>query len=96
MTTLMMTQSGVWHESGLFMGIHWLWWAFWVGAILLVLWGFWRMLSEDRTRHRNALSREVAEAELRRRFADGEIDEEELVRRLRRLSETGASTVRAG
>ena len=79
--------TGRWHRDGMAMGLHWGWWVFWTGTFLVLLWGGWRLLadrSETRTRTRRS---EGAEEELRRRFAEGDIDEEEFRRRLRILRE---------
>lgn len=87
MTTTMIASVGLqmprsWHDGGLFIGMHWLWWLFWVVTIALLLWAVWRSVSEDRSVHRRSRDRESAEEALRERFAEGEIDEEELRHRL--------------
>lgn len=77
-----------WHEGGLFMGMHWLWWAFWVVLLALLLTAFWRLLADRSETRRSLGEEERAEEALRRRFAKGEIDEEEYARRLKVLRET--------
>jgi len=76
-----------WHRGGMFMGMHWIWWSLWVLTIGVLLWAFWRLFRE-RAETRNRIQRqEAAEEALRRRFATGEIDEEEFARRMRVLRE---------
>ena len=77
-----------WHDGGLFIGMHWLWWLFWIGTIALLLWAVWRSVSEDRSVHRRSRDRESAEEALRERFAEGEIDEEELRHRMEILRQS--------
>lgn len=79
-----------WHHSGLYLGMHWGWWIFWTVAVLILLWAFWRLYAENREVRREARRREAAEEALRERFARGEIDEEELARRLRVLQQSRA------
>lgn len=76
-----------WHEGGMFIGMHWIWWLLWILTIGLLLWGFWRMFADRREAHRRTERTEAAEEALRRRFAEGEIDEDEFVRRMRMLRE---------
>ena len=60
-----------WHDGGLFMGMHWMWWGIWIVTILVLLWAMVR-LSRDRTAtHRRVAERGAAEDVLRRRFAAG-------------------------
>lgn len=82
-----------WHHSGLYLGMHWGWWIFWIAAALILVWAFWRLYAERRQLTQDVLRREAAEETLRERFARGEIDEEELARRLRVLQQSrgGAS-----
>lgn len=77
-----------WHEGGLFMGMHWVWWAFWLVLILAILWAFWRLLSDRSSMRRAAANEERAEEALRRRFAEGEITEDEYVQKLKVLRES--------
>lgn len=76
-----------WHGGGLFMGMHWLWWAFWTVLLLVVLLAFWRIGADRAATRRAVREEEQAEAVLRRRFADGEIDEEEYARKLKVIRE---------
>ncbi len=74
-----------WHNRGLYMGMHWGWWVFWIVLLLVVLWAFWRLYAERSETRREAAGAMRAEEALRERFARGEIDEEELTRRLKAL-----------
>lgn len=76
-----------WHEGGLFMGMHWLWWAFWIVLVLVILLAFWRVVADRAETRRSIREEERAEEALRRRFADGEIDEDEFASRLKVLRE---------
>lgn len=77
-----------WHDGGLFMGMHWLWWGFWIVLLAVLALAFWRLVA-DRAETRRSIAREErAEHELRRRFAKGEIEEEEYARRLEVLRES--------
>jgi len=77
-----------WHNGGLFMGMHWLWWGFWLVLLAVLFTAFWR-LSADRSETRRAVTEEErAEAVLRERYARGEIDEEEYARKLKVLRES--------
>lgn len=80
-----------WSFDGHFMGMHWLWWSLWIVIFLTLVWGMARLLG-DRPRPLDGAGREEpAEEALRRRFANGEIDEEEFERRLKVLRGSGAS-----
>lgn len=80
--------SRAWHDGGMFMGMHWLWWAFWIATLAVLMWSFFRLLA-DRSETRQGVRREAAaELLLRERFARGEIDEDQYVRRLEVLRET--------
>jgi uncharacterized membrane protein len=72
----------------MFMGMHWLWWTFWIVVLAVLAWGFVRLFADRRETHRRACCEEEAEDELRGRFARGEIDEDEYARRLEVLRET--------
>lgn len=74
-----------WHHQGMYMGMHWGWWLFWLAALAILLWAFWRLLAERSDTHREAEEMLQAEEILRRRFARGELDEEEFARRLAAL-----------
>jgi len=80
MTAWMTGQVQVpWHRQGLFMGMHWAWWLFWIGAALAVLWAFWRLYADNRAARRELAQLREAEQELRGRHARGEIDQKQLV-----------------
>lgn len=80
-----------WHHDGFFMGLHWFWWLFWIFVVLGVVWAFWRLVSSERRRDGEETRSETAEEILRRRFSEGEIDEDEFRRRLRALQESTES-----
>ena len=82
---LFVQQGEVWHRQGLYMGMLWAWWLFWIALFIVLGWAFWRLFAERR--EARAGTRRMVEAEeiLRQRFARGEIDEEELVERMRAL-----------
>lgn len=92
MTTLwlpsVLQMPRAWHDGGMFMGMHWLWWAVWILTLLVLVWGFWRLFADRSEVHRRVRREEAAEEELRRRFARGEIDEEEYMEKLAVLRET--------
>ncbi|MCH8811509.1 MAG: SHOCT domain-containing protein [Gemmatimonadetes bacterium] len=75
------------YDSGLFMGMHWAWWAFATGTLLVLIWGFWMAFADRGSTHRKKATRETAEEVLRRRFAQGEISEERFAEALRVLRE---------
>jgi len=77
-----------WHNEGMFMGMHWVWWSIWLLTIVFLLWGFLRVFSDRSETHRRAGRMETAEEALRKRFATGDIDEEEFARRMRILRDT--------
>ena len=77
-----------WHDGGLFMGMHWLWWGFWLVTIVLLFWGMARVLKDRSTMHQQVAAKQAAEEALRARFAQGEIGEEELARGLEVLRKT--------
>ncbi|NIR61398.1 MAG: hypothetical protein GWO02_18830 [Gammaproteobacteria bacterium] len=74
-----------WHRQGLFMGMHWAWWLFWIAAGLIVLWAFWREFADRRQARREIARMRQAEAALRERYARGEIDQEQLIEALSAL-----------
>jgi len=77
-----------WHDGGLFMGMHWLWWGFWLVLFAVLGMAFWRLAADRAQTRRSVAVEEVAEGALRRRFAKGEIEEEEYSRRLKVLRES--------
>lgn len=86
LTTIALAQmQDVWHRQGLFMGMHWAWWFFWIAAGLMVLWAFWRLFADRREARREVARMRQAEAALRDRYARGEIDQEQLVEALTTL-----------
>ncbi len=84
----MLIQSQTWHRQGLYIGMHWVWWVFWIVALILIGWTFWRLYAEWRECKREASRALRAEEALRERFARGEIDEDELARKLGALQES--------
>lgn len=60
-----------------FMGMHWLWWVFWIALIVAAF----ALSDAPRRRRRGENSLEI----LRRRYAAGEIDEKEYEERKARL-----------
>lgn len=82
---LFIQQGEVWHRQGLYMGTHWAWWLFWIALVLVLAWAFWRLFDERREARLGARRLVLAEEILRRRFAAGEIDEEELLESMRAL-----------
>ncbi|MBI4538743.1 MAG: SHOCT domain-containing protein [Gemmatimonadetes bacterium] len=86
---------GSWHHGGLYaLGMHWGWWIFWIAAVLIVGWAFWRLRAEQREQRRDAMRKEAAEEILRQRLARGEIDEEQFAARLRALRESHVPEMR--
>lgn len=83
---LQMSRS--WHDGGMFMGMHWAWWSFWIFTLLVLGWALWRAFADRSETHRRVQREEAAEEALRRRFAAGEIDEQEFAERLKVLRET--------
>jgi len=81
-------QMPSWHDGGLFMGMHWLWWGAWVLTIGLLGWAFVRLARDRANVNRRFTQEEVAEEALRKRFAVGDIDEEEYMRKVKVLRET--------
>lgn len=90
MTTLAIQMPGSWHDGGMY-GMHWGWWSFWILIALVLGWILSRAAvgRSDRSEAGRASRRgEEAEEDLRRRYARGEIDEEEFARRLEVLRGT--------
>lgn len=77
-----------WHHEGLYMGLHWGWWIFWILVLVVLIWGFVRYFSDERERRRGSDRKESSEEILRQRFGRGEIDEDEFARRMKALRET--------
>ena len=78
-----------WHHGGLFMGsMHWLWWIFWALVLAVIGWALWRLVREARSRDVEEKRRETAEESLRRRYGEGEIEEDEFLHRMRVLRES--------
>ena len=77
---MMMLQMGeTWHRQGLFMGMHWAWWTFWILAAAVVLWAFWRVYSDEREARGEVRAFRNREADLRARHERGEISREQLI-----------------
>lgn len=77
-----------WHDGGMFIGMHWAWWSFWILTALVLGWALWRAGADRSGTRRQVRGEEEAEEELRRRYARGEIDDDEFARRLKVLRET--------
>lgn len=77
-----------WHEGGLFMGMHWLWWGFWILLVAVLLVAFWRLMADRSTVRRRVVEEERAEEVLRERFARGEITQDEYAQKMKVLRET--------
>lgn len=86
----------VWHRQGLFMGMHWAWWLFWIATAMVVLWAFWRLFADRREAGQEVVRMRQAEAALRERYARGEIDQEQLVEGLSALLASPPRRARAG
>lgn len=85
---LQMQMNMPWHNGGLFMGMHWIWWSFWIVVLVVLAVAFWRLMADRSETHRAVGEEERAEEALRHRFASGEIDEDEYAKRLKVLRET--------
>jgi putative membrane protein len=81
-------QMGAWHDGGLFMGMHWVWWLIAIITFCSLAWALVRVSTDRAKTRRRVDAQEIAEEALRRRFASGEIDEEEFAHRLKILRET--------
>ncbi|MDP2479165.1 MAG: hypothetical protein Q8W51_01205 [Candidatus Palauibacterales bacterium] len=92
----MIQMSASWHREGLFMGMHGLWWLFWILTIVIVLWAFSRLLGDGRDQAREERQRTTVEEILRRRFGEGTIGEEEFLRRMHLLHESRPPASREG
>jgi putative membrane protein len=69
------------------MGMHWAWLIF-VGTLIVLIWAFWIAFAEQGVTHRQEAPREGPEEALRKRFAQGEISEEQFAETLRVLRES--------
>lgn len=76
---------GGWHHDGHMLGMHFGWWIFFIAVVVLVVWLVVRGGSGRAEGTRADPSSSDAEEILRRRFAEGEIDQEEYQERLREL-----------
>ncbi len=81
-------QSTSWHNGGLFMGMHWLWWLVWVGTVGVLGWAFVRLYADRAQVRRRVGEEEAAELVLRKRFAQGDIDEDQYIKKVKVLRET--------
>lgn len=78
--------NGMGGHGGWMWGMHWLWWIFWVAVAALVIWALVSAVGGGgSSRPPDRPERETAEEVLWRRYADGEIDQEEYRERLRVL-----------
>lgn len=82
---LFIQQAEAWHRQGLYIGMHWAWWLFWIGLVVVLAWAFWRLYAERKEARAGARRMVQAEEILRQRFARGEIDEDELLEGMRAL-----------
>jgi uncharacterized membrane protein len=80
--------SDAWDSGDFFMGMHWSWWIFAAGTLLVLIWGLWIGFAERGPVHREEATPESAEEALRRRFAQGEISEEQFTATFRVLRES--------
>lgn len=77
-------------HAGWMWGMHWLWWIFWIALAGLLVWALVSAVGgDDSNAPPPQPDRESPEETLRRRYADGEIDEEEFRERLRVLRDAG-------
>lgn len=84
-TAAFLQSTTVWHREGLFMGMHWVWWLFWIVTLVIIAWAFVRLFADRRQARLRELKRRQAEEALRERFSRGEIREDELIERLTAL-----------
>jgi uncharacterized membrane protein len=81
-------QAGApWHREGLFIGVHWAWWIFWIATLAALAWALCRWRVERRETRGDAERGLAAEEVLRRRFDRGEMDEDQYLRELASLQE---------
>lgn len=86
---LALQQRGFWHHDMFGMGWHWGWWLFWIVVAALVIWAVTRTLAASGERRPGPGAGEPDAKEiLRRRFAEGELTEEEFREKLRALRES--------
>lgn len=81
----LMLQETDWHSGGMFMGVHWAWWAFVLFGVAVVLWAFARVIADRAATKKDAARQRQAEADLRARYDRGEITEEQLTTQLAAL-----------
>lgn len=85
--------NGMGGHGGWMWGMHWLWWIFWLVVAGFLIWAVVSAVGGDGSTDAPPRSeRESPEEALRRRYADGEIDEEEYRERLRVLRSEDADT----
>ena len=75
-----------WHQDGFLMGMHWAWIICVVGIVLV--WAFWIAFAERGVTRRQEATGESAAEALRKRFAQGEISEEQFAETLHVLRES--------
>ena len=83
-----LARAQTWHDGGMFVGMHWLWWLFWVATLIAIGWALVRLGADRTESHRSVPRKQAAEETLRQRYAAGEIDEDEYRRRMAVLGET--------
>lgn len=74
------------HHTGMYMGLHWIWWLVWVGIGAALVWALARMLATPAdSGPPSEPEGDSADDILRARYARGEITEDELRERRRAL-----------
>jgi uncharacterized membrane protein len=71
-----------WHHQGMYMGMHWAWWLFWIATAVLILWAFWRLFAERAENRRDIQLLRATERSLRERLSRNEITEAQFARDL--------------
>ena len=84
---LLAQMQGAWHDGGMPFGMHWGWWFFWILVLLVFGGAMWRFSTRSSGTRDQTPRGEGAEEALRKRFASGEISDEEFTARLRVLRE---------
>ena len=71
-----------WHHQGMFMGMHWAWWLFWIATAAIIVWAFWRLFADRSESRRDVEYLRAVERSLRERLSRGEITEAQFARDL--------------
>lgn len=86
---VLVLQFWQWHEGG-HMSMYWGWWLVWAALIVVLA---WLAFARNAPRGGGSSPEDVSPEEtLRRRFARGEIGEEEYDRRMKKLKESDGET----